>query len=303
MANLSGINLAMQTPFDESGCILWREWERLIDLYVDAGVHGLVLGSGTGQYPYLTEDECNRLYKTGIRRINGRCRAICQSSALNVDEVIRRSIQAESVGADALMVLPPYLEGPTDDDGLFEFYRQLDSQVGIDIVGYNIPQATGIAVSISLYLRLNELEHFNYIKDSAGDLTTHQQYLQAGGKVLNGCDTTTVFALVSGAVGAIWGGANYMPREAVKLYNHVMAEEYRKALDLWNRMLPSLLHIWTNDYIPCVLAASHARGFGTGNLRRPVRPLSGRAQYEVVKTLAPLIADAQEQWRSASSTA
>ena len=157
MADLSGINLAMQTPFTESGAIDLHTWEALIDQYVEAGVHGLVLGSGTGQHPYLTEAECNRLYEVGVRRVNGRCNVICQSSALNMDEVLRRSRQAESAGAQALMVLPPYFEGPTDDDGLFAFYAELDAAVGIDIVGYNIPQSTGISVSLPLLNRLATL--------------------------------------------------------------------------------------------------------------------------------------------------
>lgn len=140
MADLAGINLAMQTPFDAEGAIDFGEWERLIDAYVGAGVHGLVLGAGTGQHPYLTEAEANRLYEIGIERVGGRCNVTCQTSALNVDEVIRRSRHAEAVGADAIMVLPPYLEGPPDDDGIFEFYRTIDANVDIDIVGYNIPR-------------------------------------------------------------------------------------------------------------------------------------------------------------------
>jgi 4-hydroxy-tetrahydrodipicolinate synthase len=205
-----------------------------------------------------------------------------------MDELMHRSKQAEDAGADALMILPPYLEGPADDDGLFEFYRQIDAGLSIDIVGYNIPQATGISVSPSLYKRLNELSNFNYIKDSAGDLTTHQSFLQVGGKVLNGCDTTTVFALMAGATGAIWGGANYMPHEAVALFNHVAAGEHAQALALWQTMLPSLLHIWTHDYVPAVLAAAQHRGYGTGNLRRPVRALDSAGTTAMLATLSPL---------------
>ena len=167
MAELKGINLAMQTPFDDTGAVDYGRWEELIDIYIDAGVHGLVLGAGTGQHPYLTEEECNKLYETGIRRIDGRCHSICQTSALNVNEVIRRSKHSEGAGADALMILPPYLEGPADDEGLFEFYADIDREISIDIVGYNIPQTTGLSVSVPLYKRLNTLEHFNYIKDSA----------------------------------------------------------------------------------------------------------------------------------------
>ena len=288
MADLAGINLAMQTPFGPDDTIDLDTTKQLIDAYIDAGVHGLVLGSGTGQHPYLTEAECNQLYEVGIAHIDGRCNAICQTSALNMDEVVRRSRHAEAKGADALMILPPYLEGPADEHGLFEFYREIDAEVGIDIVGYNIPQATGLSVSPALFSRLSALSNFNYIKDSAGDLTVHQQYLQDGCRVLNGCDTTTVFALMAGAHGCIWGGANYMPHEAVNLYRLVAEGDHEGALTLWQKMLPSLLHIWTHDYIQCVLAASKHRGYGLGAVRRPLRPLSAESQAKLIATLAPL---------------
>jgi len=291
MVDLAGINLAMQTPFATDGSIDLHECRRLIDTYVDAGVQGLVLGSGTGQHPYLTETECNRLYEVGIDHINGRCNAVCQTSALNVDEVVRRSRHAETNGADALMILPPYLEGPVDDDGLFEFYREIDAGTGIDIVGYNIPQATGLSISPELFRRLGTLKNFNYIKDSGGDLTLHQIYLQDGCKVLNGCDTTTVYALMAGAHGCIWGGANYMPHEAVKLYRLVSEGDYSGALALWRKMLPSLLHIWTHDYIQCVVVAARYRGFGSGKIRRPLRPLSAEAEAAMITALAPLVND------------
>ena len=288
MADLKGINLAMQTPFDENGAINYSIFEDLIDKYVAAGVHGLVLGAGTGQHPYLTEAECNRLYEVGSKRIAGRCNVICQTSALNMDEVIRRSRQAESVGADALMVLPPYLEGPGDEQGIFDFYKAIDAEVGIDLVGYNIPQATGISVSPQLFERLSQLKNFNYIKDSAGDFTVHQEYLQTGGTVLNGCDTTTFYALMAGARGVIWGGANYMPSEAVELYRLVDRKEYEQALALWQRMLPSLLFIWRSPYTPSVLRAAQLRGYGTGNVRSPLRKLSADQEAQLRRSLEPL---------------
>lgn len=288
MADLKGINLAMQTPFDENGAINYSIFEDLIDKYVAAGVHGLVLGAGTGQHPYLTEAECNRLYEVGAKRIAGRCNVICQTSALNMDEVIRRSRHAESVGADALMVLPPYLEGPSDEQGIFDFYKAVDAELGIDLVGYNIPQATGISVSPQLFERLSQLKNFNYIKDSAGDFTVHQEYLQTSGTVLNGCDTTTLYALMAGARGVIWGGANYMPSEAVELYRLVDRKEYEPALALWQRMLPSLLFIWRSPYTPSVLRAAQLRGYGTGNVRSPLRKLSADQEAQLRRSLEPL---------------
>jgi len=283
MSDLKGINLAMQTPMHEDGSIDYARWESLIDIYIDTGIHGIVLGAGTGQHPYLTQVECNKLYELGAARIDGRCNLICQTSALNIDEVIERCRHAEALGADAIMVLPPYLEGPEDDDGLFEFYRSIDAVVSTDIIGYHIPQTTGVGISVELFKRLNQLTNFNYIKDSAGDLSTHQSYLQTGFKVLNGADPTTVFALMAGATGAIWGAANYMPHETVRLYELVEKSELSAAMALWSTMIPSLLYLWEGNYIAGIKAASRLRGFDGGPVRAPLMPLS-QAQERLLAT-------------------
>jgi 4-hydroxy-tetrahydrodipicolinate synthase len=292
MSDLKGINLAMQTPFNSDGSIDYARWQALIDIYIDAGVQGLVLGAGTGQHPYLTQAECNKLYELGAVRVAGRCNLIMQTSALIVDEVIERSKHAQGLGADALMILPPYLEGPEDDDGLFEFYRTIDNAIDsskdTDIIGYNIPQTTGVGISIDLFKRLNQLTHFNYIKDSAGDLATHQAYLQTGCKVLNGADPTTVFAMIAGATGTIWGGANYMPKEAVALYEMVSSGDIAGAMSLWNKMIPSLLYIWKGNYIPKVKAACRLRGFDGGSVRAPLQPIGPNEEAELAKCLALL---------------
>ena len=288
MSELVGINVAMQTPMNADGSIDYSRWEELIDVYIDAGAHGLVLGSGTGQHPYLTRNECDQLYEIGAKRIDGRCKLICQTSALVQDEVIERSRHAQGLGADALMILPPYLEGPDDDDGLLAFYAAIDAAIETDIIGYNIPQATGITISAALLNRLNQLEHFNYIKDSAGDLTTMQAFLATGHKVLNGCDPTTVFAFIAGAPGCIWGAANYMPHEAVKLYELVKDDDISGAMALWARMIPSLLCIWEGNYIPKVKAACHQRGFSGGGVRAPLQALSAEEARQLAASLEPL---------------
>lgn len=288
MAKLSGVNLAMQTPFNENGSINLSMLEHLIEKYIDAGVHGIVLGSGTGQHPYLTEAECNQFYEIGAKRINGRCNVICQTSALNSEEVIRRSRHAESIGADGIMVLPPYFEGPSDDDGLFNFYAELDSAVGVDIIGYNIPQATQISVSLALLERLSNLKNFNYIKDSAGDLTTHQEYLRTNFHVMNGADPTTIYSFMAGSVGAIWGAANFMPKEAVATYKLVQEKKYAEALALWQLMLPSLLLIWKSNYVPNVIKAAQLRGYGTGFVRKPLRGLNAAEEIALREALAYL---------------
>jgi 4-hydroxy-tetrahydrodipicolinate synthase len=203
-----------------------------------------------------------------------------------MNEVIRRSQTAKGQGAVAVMILPPYFEGPTDDDGLFEFYREIDGAIDIDIVGYNIPQSTGLSVSLALLNRLSELPNFNYIKDSSGDLNVHQAYIQAGAvKVLSGADPITIYAFMAGAVGAIWGCANYMPRECVRLWDLISTKDYAGALALWNKMIPSIIWMWSNDYMPGIKSAVRMRGYEGGPVRKPLHPISAEGEKVLAATL------------------
>lgn len=286
MVDLGGINLAVQTPFHAEGSIDFVCWDRLLDRYADSGVHGILLSSGTGQHAYLTEAECTDLFKTGVRRIDGRTRILCQTSALNMDEVIRRSKTAQDLGADAVLVLPPFFEGPTHDDGILAFYERLDRAVSIDIIGYNIPQATGIAISPDLFTRLLELDHFTHIKESSGDLARQQALIATGGKVLNGADPNTVFSLMAGCPGVIWGGANIFPAEAARLYELVRDGNHGEALEMWRLMFPVLNYCWENDYIPAIKAAAGLMGYDGGAVRAPVCPVGEQTVADLSAHLA-----------------
>jgi 4-hydroxy-tetrahydrodipicolinate synthase len=287
MDGLAGVNLAVQTPFKDDGSIDYHRWEALLDVYADSGVHGILLSSGTGQHAYLTEAECNELFRTGVRRINGRTRILCQTSALNLEEVIRRSKTAEALGAEAVLILPPFFEGPTHDDGIFAFYERIDRELGIDVIGYNIPQATNITLTPKLYHRLLSLKNFKYIKESSGNLTRQQALIQTGGRVLNGADCNTVFSLLAGCQGVIWGGANIFPVAAAQLYRLTSTGAYDEALQLWKFMFPVLNYCWENDYIPAVKAAARIMGYEGGSVRAPVCPLDQDAEHVVAGLLAP----------------
>jgi 4-hydroxy-tetrahydrodipicolinate synthase len=288
MANLKGINLAMQTPFHKDGSIDIARWDRLIDQYLETDVHGFVLSSGTGQHAYLTEEECKKLFESGVKRINGRAAVTAQTSALNLQEVIRRSKVAQDAGAEALMVLPPFFEGPKSDDGIFAFYEAICKEVSIDVIGYNIPGSTGIELTPKLYTRLLQLENFNFIKDSSGDLCKQQALLACGGNILNGADPNAPFSFMLGVAGTIWGCANIFPREAVQLFNLIDSGKYAEGLKLWESMFPIVNYCWQNDYIPAVKAAARQVGFDGGAVRAPVCEVGPEEEAKIAEALKPL---------------
>ena len=106
--------------------------------------------------------------------------------------------------------------------------------------------------------------------------------------VLNGCDPNAVFSFIAGAQGCIWGGANYMPSESVRLFELVATGDIAAAMELWSRMIPSLLYLWRGNYVAKVKAASRQRGFDGGSVRAPLQNLSVDEERELAARLEPL---------------
>lgn len=283
-----GLNLAIATPFDAEGRIDYAKLEQNIERYLALGVPGFVLSSGTGMHVYLTKEESKELVRRGSRIINGRAKVIAQTSALLTADVVERTKFAADCGADGVMVLPPFFEGPTDDEGIIDFYTEV-AAAGLPVIGYNVPHAVGVTVTPELLKELCAIPNFCAVKDSSGDLGKQASLIRTGLPVMNGADHLVPFALWSGASGLIWGGANFAPRTALALVAAATAGEWGKARDIWSLLEPAMSLIWEGDYVQSVYAAAQLTGFGAGAPRKPLRPLSTDRVATIRAALGSLI--------------
>ena len=283
----SGVNLAITTPFDAQGKIDYARFESLIERYLAAGVHGFVLSSGTGMHVYLSKDESKELVAFGAKVINGRARIIAQTSALLADEVVERTRHAKDCGADGVMVLPPFFEGPTDDQGIIDFYSSV-SEAGLPIIGYNVPQAVGVEVTPGLFKQLSEIPNFVSVKDSSGDLAAQASLVRTGLPTMNGADPLVPYALFAGAAGLIWGGANMAPKTCVALVNAAHARQWDEVQQIWKALAPVMSLIWRGDYVQSVYAGAEIMGYGAGNPRRPLARLAENKLPALREALAGL---------------
>ena len=289
---LHGVCAAMSTPFDDSGESL--DEGRLgdhIEYLVDAGIHGLVLAAGTGEFAFLSTDEKRRIFEVGIEQVAGRIPVVCQTSAITTVDAIENSRAAIDLGANAVMVLPPYFEGPFER-GVRHHYEKLAAAIDTPIVLYNIPAQTGFDITPDLYRKLIAVENIDYIKDSPGDMVRIQQLLGIGGNVLAGADPLAPWALLAGCPGWIWGAANVMPHECVQLYEMITSGRHSEALDLWARMLPANLFFWDNgveaEYNSAVKTAANMVGRALGPCRRPVLPMTRQGRVALQAALSTL---------------
>ena len=267
-----GLNLAVTTPFDADGRVDLHRLEAHLERYLEAGVDGVVLSSGTGMHVYLSREESDALVARGAKILAGRARVIVQTSALMVEDVVARTRHAADCGADAVMVLPPFFEGPTDDEGVLGFYAAAEG--GLPIIGYNVPQAVGVGISPALLGRLAEIPNFCTVKDSSGDLAAQAELIRTGHPVMNGADPLSPYALFAGASGLIWGGANFAPRLSVSLVRAALERRWDDARGIWRLLEPAMNLIWQGDYVQSVYAAAEITGYGAGQPRRPLRALA-----------------------------
>ncbi|RWR26964.1 dihydrodipicolinate synthase family protein [Sinirhodobacter populi] len=268
-----GLNLALTTPFDSEGQVAFDSLPGHIERYLAAGVESFVLSSGTGMHVYLSRAESDRLVVQAARLIDGRARIIVQASALLAEDVIERTRHAAGCGAGAVMVLPPFFEGPTADDDILRFYEEIGAG-GLPVIGYNVPQAVGAGIVPDLLRRLAELPHFLTVKDSSGDLAAGAALIRTGLPVMNGGDPLMIFATFAGAAGMIWGGANFAPRSCLAMLRAASQGDWDRAREIWRALEPAMALIWQGDYVQSVYAAAEMAGLGAGAPRRPLSRLS-----------------------------
>lgn len=292
MSGFKGIFAAMCTPFDDTGeRIDERRYLEHIDELIDAGLHGLVLCSGTGEYAYLRDAEKQMLIELGARHVNGRVPTIAQTTAISTVECIEKSRRAEDVGVSALMVMPPFLEAP-NERGILYHYQAIAKAVSVPIVMYNVPDQSCVTITPELYRKLIVTQNLDYIKDSSGDFIALQKLIAVGGGVMSGIDAFAPYSLMAGCPAMIWGAPNFMPRECAELYNLIAAGETSAALALWETMKSISLWLGGNpfnvDYLTGVKAAARISGRDMGPPRKPLPPVPAPARHAIRMGMAKL---------------
>jgi 4-hydroxy-tetrahydrodipicolinate synthase len=288
LEELKGICAALCTPFTEDGeTVNEPALKDHIDSMLEAGIHIILVCGGTGEFAYLRPEERKRIAEIASKHINGRAAFMVQTSAINTADAVDYARHAEGVGADCLLILPPYFEGP-DSEGVYYHYEKIAEAIKIPIMVYNIPVHSGFDITPGFFMRLMEIDNIQYIKDSTGDLIRIQELVATGAKIFNGGDPIAFFSLLAGCPGCVWGAPNAMPKESVDLFNFVDSGKLVEATDLWERMFPSNHFFWTHVYNASVKAATNLSGRKVGPCRKPVQPLTDSEMIELKEALKPL---------------
>tara|TARA_B100000963_G_scaffold360997_1_gene394256 strand:+ start:2306 stop:3175 length:870 start_codon:yes stop_codon:yes gene_type:complete len=206
---LKGSIVALVTPF-ENNALNEDVYRKLIHYHLKNGTNGVVPGGTTGESPTLSHDEHKKIIKIAVKECNGKIPVIAGTGSNSTFEAIELSKYAEKAGSDALLVVTPYYNKPTQE-GLYQHYKKINDNVGIPIVIYNIPSRSVIDMSVETMAKLYELKNIVGVKDATGDLNRVDEQLKKMGKEfiqLTGNDDNALEFNKRGGVGSISVTAN-----------------------------------------------------------------------------------------------
>ena len=286
MNELKGVCVPICTPFTDAGKTVDEHALRThIDSMIEAGVHIICVNGGTGEFPFLSTAEKRTIVEIACKHIAGRCKIISHVSCVRTEDTIEAGKHARDCGSDAIMVLPPYFEGP-DVEGVLWHYDKVSQAVDLPIMAYNIPQFSDFDITPAVFQRLQQIEHVDYIKESTAIMLRIEDLAAQGARVFCGCDFLMLYALMAGAYGCFWGGANAIPVQAVRLYDLCSAGNLSEALDLWHKIQPLNRLFWTIPFNPAVKEATNLSGRPVSTCRLPVQPLSADQKEMVQQAFA-----------------
>ncbi len=284
---IHGVLAALVTPMTEAEKVDLDTLAKTADYLVRKGLHGLIPLGSTGEFYALTAQERQDVLRITLEAVKGRVPILAGANAGSTREVVEYCRQAERMGAQGVMLAPPYYSRPTLDE-LFDHLQAVNKAIGIPIMLYNYPGRTGVDMTPDFIKRLTVLDRVRYVKESTGEMERITRLIRSCGDridVFCGCDTLALECFMVGAVGWVGGVANVIPRSHAKLYElAVIRKDYKAAIRLFYKMLPLLeLMEGGGRYTQYVKAACGVMGHPVGPPRRPLRPVNPQEKNQIRK--------------------
>ena len=282
---LKGSIVALITPFDGDN-LSEDSYIELINYHLKNGTNGVVPGGTTGESPTLSHNEHKKIIEIAVKECKGKIPVIAGTGSNSTEEAIELSKFAEKAGSDALLVVTPYYNKPTQE-GLYQHYKKINDNVGIPIVIYNIPSRSVIDMSVDTMAKLFELKNIKGVKDATGDLNRVDQQLKAMGKEfiqLTGNDDNALEFNKRGGVGAIGVTANI----AAKLssdFQKACVKNINKASELDKLLQPLHTSLFIESNPSPVKYAASLLGMCKPNVRLPLVEIREETKKKVLEAL------------------
>jgi len=273
---------ALATPFN-NGSVDERAFRALVDWQIAEGTNGLVPAGTTGESPTLSHEEHKEVVEWCIDQAKGRVPVIAGAGSNSTREAIELSQHAEAAGADAVLVVTPYYNKPTQE-GLFQHFKAINDAIGIPIIIYNIPARSVIDMSVDTMQRLFELKNIAGVKDATANVVRVSQQRAAMGpdfNQLSGEDATALGFMAHGGHGCISVTSNVAPRLCAEFQSACLRGDFAAALRLQDKLMPLHQHLFIETNPAPAKYALSVLGKCAEAVRLPMVPLADKSKAVV----------------------
>ena len=285
-----GSIVALITPF-KNNKIDEDRYASLIHYHISNGTNGLVPAGTTGESPTLDHNEHKKVIEIAVKESNGKIPVIAGTGSNSTSEAIELSQHAEKAGANALLIVTPYYNKPTQE-GLYQHYKTINDKVGIPIIIYNIPPRSVVDMSVDTMARLFELKNIAGVKDATADLDRVDQQLKKMGPEfiqLSGEDGTAMEFNARGGVGCISVTANVAAKLCSNFQQASLKRNDEKSLkkteEINNKLMPLHKALFIESNPSPVKYAASLLNLSSEDVRLPLVKITEKTKKEIEKAL------------------
>ncbi len=281
-----GVCTAMITPFTKDG-IDYAAFGQQIDFQIESGISALCVLGTTGEAPTITDSEYDSIAKFAYDKIAGRVKFILGSGSNCTKKAIEKSVLAQKLGADGLLVVTPYYNKCTQK-GLVKYYNDICDSVDIPVLCYNVPARTGVNILPETMAQIAEHKNIGGIKEACGNMEQiceTARLIKDKTALYSGDDNLNLAMLAIGSKGLISVVSNVIPKEVSTVNKLFASGKPQEANELHERLLPVIDAMFREVNPIPVKRAIELLGMGTGIVRAPLTELEPEHTREMIKVL------------------
>ncbi|WP_431799323.1 4-hydroxy-tetrahydrodipicolinate synthase [Halobacillus andaensis] len=281
---------AMVTPFDNHGNLDLNKTSTLVEYLLEHGTDGLVIAGTTGESPTLTTEEKVAIWEHVVKTVNGRVPVIAGTGSNDTHGSIALTKKAVATGVDAVMLVTPYYNKPSQR-GLYEHFRSIAESTSVPVMLYNIPGRSAVRIDVETILELSKIPNIVSVKEATGDLDSMAEIIENTPEdfsLYSGDDNLTLPIYSIGGSGIISVSSHVVGREMQEMLRLYDEGKGRQAAALHRKLLPVLKGMFMSPSPSPIKTALQLKGLDTGGVRLPLVPLSAEERIKIQKLLEQL---------------
>lgn len=277
----------MVTPFDNIGNIDFEKTTQLINYLIKNGTDSVVVAGTTGESPTLSTEEKLALFSHVVKVVDGRIPVIAGTGSNNTRASIDLTNKAEAAGVDAIMLVAPYYNKPSQE-GLYQHFSTIASETSLPVMLYNIPGRSVVNMSVETIVRLSAIENIVAVKEASGNLDAMTEIIANTPDefvLYSGDDGLTLPVLSIGGNGVVSVASHVLGNQMQEMIRSFETGEFASAAKQHQSLLPIMKGLFSAPSPSPVKTALQLKGMDVGGVRLPLVPLTEEERYTLTKLL------------------